>query len=161
MAPATAGGSGQVAMARSATHDFTHPAAGKQAGYALFKDVKGIACISMKGMGGMGVHYVNGSLVDGKIEVRHPEALVYRFTVNGHLKLAALEYLVAAQGLARHAPDRPSVALRPPVQPDAGRQPLRPAGLLLAARLGLGQEPGRAVHDVEPDGPLPWRGSDR
>ena len=28
----------------------------------------------------MGVHYVNGSLVDGKIQVRHPEALVYRFT---------------------------------------------------------------------------------
>jgi hypothetical protein len=45
-------------------------------------------------MGAMGVHYANGSLVDSKIQLRHPEAAVYRFTTNGHLKLAALEYLV-------------------------------------------------------------------
>src|SRR3954462_1779966 len=93
-AQAVAGGGGQVAQARAATHTFTRPPAAKHAGYSLFKDVNGIACISMKGMGAMGVHYVNGSLVDGRIQVRHPEAVVYRFTVNGHLKLAALEYLV-------------------------------------------------------------------
>jgi hypothetical protein len=93
-AQATAGTAGQVATARAATQTFTHPAAAKKAGYGLLKDAKGIACISMKGMGGMGVHYANGSLVDPKIQLRHPEALVYRFTTNGHLRLAALEYLV-------------------------------------------------------------------
>jgi hypothetical protein len=109
-APATAGGSGQVGAARTATQDFTHPGPAKRADYALLKDVKGIACISMKGMGGMGVHYVNGSLVDGKIRLRHPEALVYRFTVNGHLKLAALEYLVVRKAWrATHPTGRPSL----------------------------------------------------
>lgn len=92
--PATAGTAGQVSAARAATHTFTHTPAAKHAGYALLKDVNGIACIAMKGMGGMGVHYANGSLVDSKIQLRHPEALVYRFTNNGHLRLAALEYLV-------------------------------------------------------------------
>jgi hypothetical protein len=93
-APATAGPAHEVAVARHATQDFTHTHAAKRAGYALLKDADHIACIDMKGMGAMGVHYANGSLVDDKIQLRHPEALVYRFTRNGHLKLAALEYLV-------------------------------------------------------------------
>jgi hypothetical protein len=92
--PATASTAGQVRAAKAATAGFTHPGGAAKAGYGLFKDTAGIACIAMKGMGGMGVHYVNGSLVDAKIQVRHPEAAVYRFTTNGHLKLAALEYLV-------------------------------------------------------------------
>ena len=110
-APATAGSGGQVAAARGATGDFTRPAAAKAAGYGLLKDAHGIACISMKGMGGMGVHFANGSLVaDGKIQVRHPEALVYRFTVNGHLRLAALEYLVLRKDWrATHSTGRPSL----------------------------------------------------
>ena len=103
-APATAGVAGQVAQARAATHTFTHPGAAQKKGYALLKDAKGIACISMKGMGARGVHYANGSLVDGKIQLRHPEALVYRFTVNGHLRLAALEYLVLRKDWRAHHP---------------------------------------------------------
>ena len=109
-APATAGVAGQVAQARAATHTFTHPGAAQKKGYALLKDAKGIACIAMPGMGAMGVHYANGSLVDGKIRLRHPEALVYRFTVNGHLKLAALEYLVVRRAWrAAHPTGRPSL----------------------------------------------------
>jgi len=111
-APATAGTSSQVQAAKNATQDFTHPgAATKKAGYTtLVKDLDGIACIAMKGMGGMGVHYLNGALVDGKIQLRHPEALVYRFTYNGHLKLAALEYLVTRSAWrAGHPTGRPSL----------------------------------------------------
>ena len=110
-APATAGTSAQVAAAKNATQGFTHPgAAATKAGYGLFKDLDGIACIAMKGMGGMGVHYVNGALVDGKIQVRHPEALVYRFTNNGHLRLSALEYLVTrAAWRANHPTGRPEL----------------------------------------------------
>jgi hypothetical protein len=103
-APATAGTAHQVVAAKSATKGFTHPPAAKKAGYALLKDAKGIACIAMKGMGAMGVHYANGSLVDGKIQVRHPEALVYRFTTNGHLKLSALEYVVTVEAWRAHHP---------------------------------------------------------
>lgn len=92
--PANADPTPGQAAARTATRDVQHPPAAKAAGYGLLRDAKGIACISMKGMGGMGVHYVNGSLVDAKVRLRHPEALVYRFTRNGHLRLAALEYVV-------------------------------------------------------------------
>jgi hypothetical protein len=110
-AQANAGTAHQVAVARAATRDFTHPAsATKAAGYALLKDAAGIACIAMKGMGGMGIHYANGALVDDKIQLRHPEALVYRFTRNGHLKLAALEYLVTRDAWrTNHPTGRPSL----------------------------------------------------
>jgi hypothetical protein len=107
-APATAGPAHQIKVAKAATEGFTHTAAAKKAGYGLLKDADGIACIAMKGMGGMGVHYANGSLVDGKVAVRHPEALVYRFTQNGHLRLAALEYLVTVDAWrANHPTGRP------------------------------------------------------
>jgi hypothetical protein len=110
-APATAGPAHQVKVAKAATQGFTHTAAAKKAGYGLLKDAAGIACIDMKGMGGMGIHYANPSLVpDGKIQVRHPEALVYRFAKNGHLRLAALEYLVLkADWRANHPTGRPEL----------------------------------------------------
>jgi hypothetical protein len=111
-APANAGGSTshQVAIAKHATQGFTRTPAAKKAGYALLKDAKGIACIDMKGMGAMGVHYANVSLVDDKIQLRHPEALVYRFVQNGHLKLAALEYLVTRKAWrANHPTGRPEL----------------------------------------------------
>lgn len=92
--PASAGVRHDIGSARAATDQFTRPPAAKQAGYGLFKDAKGVACIEMSGAGAMGIHYVNGSLIDSKVQLRHPEALVYRFTRNGHLRLAALEYVV-------------------------------------------------------------------
>jgi hypothetical protein len=110
-APATAGAASEVSAAKAATDGFTYPAAARQAGYGMLKDAAGIACISMKGMGAMGVHYANPTLVgDGKIRLRHPEALVYRFTFNGHLRLAALEYVVLrADWRANHPTGRPSL----------------------------------------------------
>src|SRR3954470_16618797 len=107
---AAAGPRAPVAAARAATQDFTHPPAARAAGYGLLKDAAGIACIDMKGMGGMGVHYANGTLVDDTIRLRHPEALVYRFTTNGHLRLAALEYLVTRDAWrANHPTGRPTL----------------------------------------------------
>ena len=83
-----------VAAARRATAKFHSTAAARKAGYARFKDVNGIACIAMPGMGAMGVHYVNGALVGNPaVLLTHPEALVYA-PQNGHLRLAALEYIV-------------------------------------------------------------------
>ena len=110
-APATASTAHEVRVARHATKDFTHTGAATKAGYGLLKDLDGIACIDMKGMGGMGVHYANPSLVpDGKIQLRHPEALVYRFAKNGHLRLAALEYLVLkSDWRANHPTGRPEL----------------------------------------------------
>lgn len=100
----------QVHAARAATRGFQTPGRATGAGYALLRDKAGIACIAMPGMGGMGVHYVKGDLVDSAVHLRQPEALVYRFARNGHLRLAALEYVVlqkdwvAARGAAAARP---------------------------------------------------------
>lgn len=83
-----------VVIARQATRQFHSLPTAKKAGYARFKDKNGIACIAMPPMGAMGVHYVNGNLVGTPaVLLRHPEALVYA-PEHGHLRLAALEYLV-------------------------------------------------------------------
>lgn len=83
----------QISVVRAATKAYHSRPVATKAGYGLFKDANGVACISMPGMGGMGVHLVNGALVDGTIQLRHPEGLVYRFGRNGYLKLAAVEYV--------------------------------------------------------------------
>src|SRR5919204_2502148 len=67
------------------------------AGYGEFRDAAGIACIEGATAGGVGVHYVNGSLVgDTLLEPERPEALVYAPQASGELRLAALEYIVFA-----------------------------------------------------------------
>ena len=92
-APRAAGGA--VAAARDATQPFHNLQRAMNSGYGFFTDAKGVACIAMKGRGGMGVHFVNGTLVgDAAERVRTPEALVYRVGPHGKLVLAALEYVV-------------------------------------------------------------------
>ena len=83
-----------VAIARAATRQFHSGVRARQRGYALFRDVNGLACIAMPPVGAMGVHYVNGDLVGSPtVRLRHPEALVYA-RANGHRQLVALAYLV-------------------------------------------------------------------
>jgi len=92
--PATGSVTGQIHAARVATQHFQTPAQARHGGFTtLVRDKNGIACIGMPGMGAMGVHYLKASRLDGVIRLRQPEALVYKFVNNGHLRLAALEYL--------------------------------------------------------------------
>jgi hypothetical protein len=66
-----------------------------EAGYTIrLADLAGIECIAQSGHGAMGVHMVNGSLLDGTIDATAPEALVYEPRNNGTLKLVALEYVI-------------------------------------------------------------------
>jgi hypothetical protein len=44
--------------------------------------------------GGMGQHYVDVVALDGTVEARHPEAMVYEVKRNGRLRLVAVEYIV-------------------------------------------------------------------
>jgi hypothetical protein len=77
------------ARAATARYLFQHP------GYDLLTDAKGIACIDNPGVGGMGIHYVNGALVsDDKVDARTPEALVYEPERHGRQHLVAAEYVV-------------------------------------------------------------------
>jgi len=95
---------------REATAQFRDVSATGPAQYGEFKDVDGIACIDMPGMGAMGIHYVNGGLVgDGAIDPNAPEALVYQPDGQGKRRLVAVEYIVdKAQWDATHA-DPPSL----------------------------------------------------
>ncbi|WP_309071740.1 hypothetical protein [Arthrobacter sp.] len=50
-------------------------------------------CVEVPGLGAMGVHYVNGALVDGVIDPKAPEVLVFMPDDRGRLDLVAVEFL--------------------------------------------------------------------
>jgi hypothetical protein len=83
-----------TAAAEEATKQFKDLSAALEAGYGEFRDAAGIACIDLPGVGGMGIHYVNGALLDTVLDPTRPEALVYDPRESGKLKLVALEYIV-------------------------------------------------------------------
>jgi hypothetical protein len=100
-----------IAAVREATESYQNLQRAENAGYELFTDAKGIACIDMPNMGGMGVHFVKSALVgDPSESIRHPEALVYRIDKNGMLRLAAVEYVVLADAWrAKHPHTAPKL----------------------------------------------------
>src|SRR5690606_34435960 len=53
-------------------------------------------CVTHDELGGMGQHYVNFKLVDGKLNHRQPEALLYEPQKNGRMKLIGVEYIIHA-----------------------------------------------------------------
>jgi hypothetical protein len=56
--------------------------------------VNGVTCIAEPGVGAMGIHMLNPSLLDGIVDAERPEILVYEPRPSGGMKLVALEYLV-------------------------------------------------------------------
>ena len=79
---------GAVASVRLATAAFHDLGAAGAAGYAPL-----LACFDLPGVGGMGQHYVNTSLLDATVVADQPEAQVYE--VDGdRLQLVAVEYIV-------------------------------------------------------------------
>ena len=83
-----------IARAREATRKYQSLEVAQSRGYGILRDLDGIECIDMPGMGGMGVHYVNGDEVaDPTLHPRRPEAVVYE-RVGGEEHLVALEYVV-------------------------------------------------------------------
>jgi hypothetical protein len=93
---------------KHATARYHNIAVAERSGYGRFVDVNGVACIDMPGMGAMGVHYVNASLVgDGRVDALTPEAVVYEPDRRGRLHLVAVEYVViqeAWEANHRHPP---------------------------------------------------------
>jgi hypothetical protein len=80
------------------------------AGYSFrLPDLAGNTCIEQPGMGGMGVHQVNTSPLDGTIDANKPEALVYAPTGDDGqtMRLVALEYVVFQSDW--HGAERPSL----------------------------------------------------
>jgi len=104
----------QLVQAEQATAKYHNLGVAKHDGYAIFHDLNGIACIADAEMGGMGVHYVNGTNVDDPREVpARPEAVVYEPDRYGHLNLVGLEYLVPQAAWDKTHHDPPSLFGQP------------------------------------------------
>lgn len=73
---------------RDANARFADVAVAVSEGYAP------IPCVSGVDGGAMGIHYVNGALIDDKtIDIAHPEAVMYEPGPDGKLELIAVEYI--------------------------------------------------------------------
>lgn len=86
-----AAGQSVFAAARHSTAKYHKVTKAEAAGYVSTLDLLG--CFENPGVGGMGLHYLKPALLDGSVDERTPEALVYEMTDNG-LKLAGVEYIV-------------------------------------------------------------------
>jgi hypothetical protein len=85
-----------LTIARANSARFNSVGQATAAGYGLLPEGAPLhECIaSFDGTGAMGLHYINGGLLDGELDPANPEALVYAPDGHGNLKLAALEYVV-------------------------------------------------------------------
>jgi hypothetical protein len=92
---AIADGRGELDGSLPATAKFHDINVATAAGYSVtVEDLAKKTCIDQAGAGGMGVHRLDPTLLDDKVNPEHPEALVYEPTDNGGMKLVALEYIV-------------------------------------------------------------------
>jgi hypothetical protein len=83
-----------IAQVRAATQPFQDVTAADAAGYKQF-----LGCVDEPGRGAMGIHYLNGSLVeDAVVDPLRPEALMYEPRANGTLELLGVEYIVFQAG---------------------------------------------------------------
>ena len=69
-----------------------------------------LGCVSGSDHGAMGIHYVNGSLLngetllsDGQLDPTKPQALIYEPQPNGELKLVGAEFIILASALPPNA----------------------------------------------------------
>jgi hypothetical protein len=87
-----------VQIVRGATQQYLDINSAIAAGYGPF-----LGCVSGSDHGAMGVHYVNSSLLNGTIDARHPQALIYEPS-NGQMKLVGVEFITdSATWLAHNA----------------------------------------------------------
>lgn len=82
------GGNPLADSVREANARFADVAVAKAEGYAP------IPCVSGPNGGAMGIHYVNGDLInDEKVDIARPEAVMYEPGPDGKLTLIAVEYI--------------------------------------------------------------------
>jgi hypothetical protein len=92
-----------VAAAMLGTAAFQDVAMAEASGYGSTMDALG--CFESAESGGMGLHYLNESLMDAELDVTAPEALVYELDADGEIVgLVAHEYIVPAEAWTEEAP---------------------------------------------------------
>lgn len=80
---------------RSATKHLQTPERALKAGWGL---VPGLDhCFENPGVGAMGYHYINTSMLDTRLDRTRPEAMVFATNANGQLEFVAVEYIVPIQ----------------------------------------------------------------
>ena len=83
---------GQLEQVQEATARFHNTQIAMAAGYNF---VPGLDyCFNNPGVGGMGFHLINVSLLDTVVDPLKPEAMVYAPGLKGKLELGAVEYIV-------------------------------------------------------------------
>ncbi len=86
----------EQAAAMAATARYQDVAIAEAEGWASSIDTLG--CFQDDARGGMGVHYVNDSLMDDVVDITKPEALVYELDATGAVAgLVAHEYIVPVE----------------------------------------------------------------
>jgi hypothetical protein len=79
-----------VEMVRNATKQYLDVNNAVAAGYQPF-----LGCVTGQDHGAMGVHYVNGTLLNaGEIDASHPQALIYEPLKSGKMQLVGVEFIV-------------------------------------------------------------------
>jgi hypothetical protein len=82
-----------IKIVRESTERFKNVSAAEAEGYVLQ-----FGCVSGPDSGAMGLHYVNGALVNrGEIDPTHPQIVIYEPTSNGGLRLIGADFLVLAE----------------------------------------------------------------
>jgi len=92
-----------VQIVREATNQYQDVNNAIHAGYGPF-----LGCVSGSDHGAMGIHYVNPSLLDGTIDAKHPQALIYEPSDDNQMKLVGVEFITdAATWLKNHNNESP------------------------------------------------------
>lgn len=92
-----------VVAAMLATASFQDAAMAEAGGYGSTIDALG--CFESAEAGGMGLHYLNESLMDAELDVTTPEALVYELGADGEIVgLVAHEYIVPVEAWTEETP---------------------------------------------------------
>ncbi len=92
-----------IQLVRSATQKYINVNAATAAGYAPF-----LGCVTGSDHGAMGVHYVNGALLNGDLDVAQPQALIYEPS-NGAMRLVGVEFIVFAEAWLKSHDNNPPV----------------------------------------------------
>lgn len=88
----------QLAALRRATARYHDPAMAEAAGYHMEEGCVSAAAVGAPAeLGAMGYHFVNPGLIDGTIDLREPEVLVYEKRNDGMMHLVAVEYLYVGE----------------------------------------------------------------
>jgi hypothetical protein len=91
------GASDLITIVRQSTERFKDVAVAEKEGYALQ-----FGCVSGPDAGAMGLHFINGDLVNsGVIDPTRPQIVIYEPTANGGLRLIGADFLLLAKAWDR------------------------------------------------------------